>query len=734
MSNSMNPDVLAKMFVEERYMKKNGDGSECKRRCGMSSVREARLEAALSYVQAGWPVLPLWSVDEEGKCTCGKSDCRHPGKHPQGHLAPHGLNDATVDEATVERWFGANDLNIGVCTGSESGLLVLDVDPRHGGDKSLEALEKKHGPLPMSRKAKTGGGGWHLYLKYPDDDVRNSASSLGAGLDIRGKGGYVIAPPSRHMSGDVYEWDGDPTTPLAECPNWMYNGHTKKKQQQKEPGDAIPEGDRNSTLTSIAGSMRRKGCGQEAIYAALSEENKKRCKPPLADSEVKRIAESICRYKPGDVPKAATPEHPEEPIDTSQFKPMSSEELIETLGLTIKRDDANKLITFLCELSVYTESCQFNISYNAPSSTGKSYIPMEIARLFPQEDVIELAYASPTAFFHDAGEYNEEKGGYVVDLSRKILIFMDQPHNDLLSRLRPLLSHDKKEIVLKITDKRQHSGLRTKTIILIGYPAVIFCTAGMKVDEQESTRMLMLSPETTQEKLREAICAKIKKGVNLESYQEWLENDPNRQLLRQRIKAIRQENIGSIKIANEELVREQFFKNCNKLKPRNQRDIGHVMSLIKAFALLNVWFRENNGTTIIADDSDIADGFELWEHIAESQDLSLPPYICKLYHEIIVPAYHEKNGDLSEHLTTEMIAKGLTRSEIMGKHIDVYGRSIQDWKLRQEILPMLEGAGLIKQDPDPDDGRRLLVYPLVGLTVSDKAQAGTDDDFDIADF
>lgn len=87
-----------------------------------------------------------------------------------------------------------------------------------------------------------------------------------------------------------------------------------------------------------------------------------------------------------------------EKINTSQFKPISSQELIKILGLTIKKDEENKLITFLCELSAYTGSSQFNISFNAPSSTGKSYIPTEIAQLFPKEDVIEIGYCSPTAF------------------------------------------------------------------------------------------------------------------------------------------------------------------------------------------------------------------------------------------------------------------------------------------------------------------------------------------------
>lgn len=163
-------------------------------------------------------------------------------------------------------------------------------------------------------------------------------------------------------------------------------------------------------------------------------------------------------------------EYPEK-IDISQFKPLSLPDLSEILGLTIKQDEENKIVTFLCELSAYTENAQFNISYNAPSSTGKSYIPTEIARLLPEEDVMELAYCSPTAFFHDVGEWDKENRGYIVDLSRKILIFLDQPHTQLLERLRPLLSHDKKEISVKITDKSQKFGMKTKNILLKGYPS-----------------------------------------------------------------------------------------------------------------------------------------------------------------------------------------------------------------------------------------------------------------------
>jgi DNA primase len=407
---------------------------------------------------------------------------------------------------------------------------------------------------------------------------------------------------------------------------------------------------------------------------------------------------------PDDLFNKYAKEYPEK-IDTSQFRPMGSQELIDILGMTIKKDDKNKLITFLCELSAYTENSQLNISFNAPSSTGKSYIPTEVAQLFPEEDIIEVGYCSPTAFFHDVGEFNKDKNGYVVDLSRKIMIFLDQPHTLLLQHLRPLLSHDKKEIRIKITDKSQKMGLKTKNIFLRGFPAVIFCTAGLKIDEQETTRFLLLSPETNREKIKEAIHQKIEKEADSELYYLSLENQPERKLLKERIRAIRMAKIQNIKIGSSEKIEEAFLTKDKILKPRHQRDIGRVVSLIKAFALLNLWFREKDGSTIITNENDINDAIKIWNAISESQEFNLPPFVYQIYKEIILSAW-TANG-----------RTGLSRRDITQEHLKTYGRVLADWLLRQQIIPMLENSGLISQETDPNDRRKILIYPTAPLTI-----------------
>jgi DNA primase len=407
----------------------------------------------------------------------------------------------------------------------------------------------------------------------------------------------------------------------------------------------------------------------------------------------RELFDKYCKYVAG-----------KKPIDTSKFKEITSNDLINTLGLTIKHDNENKLVAFFCMLSAYTEDNQFNISFNAPSSTGKSYIPTEISKLFPKKDVIELGYCSPTAFFHDIGNYIKSKKGYFIDLSRKIIVFLDQPHNDLLARLRPLLSHDEKEIHLKITDKTQRAGTKTKDIFIKGFPSVIFCSAGLKIDEQEATRFILLSPETSQEKIRNSIQEKIKKETDNKAYANWLRNNPERILLKERIEAVKEANIQDIKIPDNKMIEKIFFRNKDILKSRHQRDIGRFMSLIKAFALINLWFRDNNKKIITATEKDVLQAKKIWDIISESQEYNLPPYIFNVFKDVIIPCFRERNFNTQANI-------GISRRDICIKYNKVYGKLIIDWQLRQQIIPMLEASGLITQEKAPNDKRNILIYP-----------------------
>lgn len=401
----------------------------------------------------------------------------------------------------------------------------------------------------------------------------------------------------------------------------------------------------------------------------------------------------------------------------NKYPPITRAELLDILATTIKYDDDNKLIAFLAMLSAYTEDSQLNLSFNAPSSAGKSFIPTEIAALFPSEDVIELGYASPTSFIHGNSEFDKEKQQYTVDLERKIIIFLDQPHSMLLEHLRPLLSHDKKEILLQVTDKSQKHGLKTKKVILRGYPAVVFCTAGLQLDEQEATRFLLLSPEISQEKLHAGVVESLRKFADKEAYWNHTEINPPRQRLRGRIEAIKKEEVSNIRITDEDrdYIEKRFFSKRPILKPRHQRDIKRLVSLIKIFALLNLWDREREGTGILANNHDVDDAFEIWERIAIPQELNIPPYVYRLYEDVILAAYEDKKS------LNPKQSVGVSRQEIMNKHYEVNGRMLNALVLRQQILPMLSQAGLISEDIDPVDKRIKLIYPQLSINNSESS-------------
>jgi len=164
------------------------------------------LEQALAYAARGWAVFPAFGI-VDGSCSCGKSGCTSPGKHP---LVRSGVKEATTSADTIKQWWARHpEANIAIATGTASGLIVVDVDVSSGkpGLETLASLEAQHGPLPRSHVVRTGSGGLHIYLAAPQQTMRNSAAKVGEAIDIRAEGGYVIAPPSRHISGNTYHWE-----------------------------------------------------------------------------------------------------------------------------------------------------------------------------------------------------------------------------------------------------------------------------------------------------------------------------------------------------------------------------------------------------------------------------------------------------------------------------------------------------------------------------------------------
>lgn len=270
------------------------------------------LKFATQYLRLGLAVLPLHHpVQHNGRlrCSCGKQDCTSPAKHPFARLVANGLLDASKDPSVVDRWFREAKLNLGIATGAASGIIVLDIDPRHGGDDALRALEQQHEMLPPTWRFLTGGGGEHILFRHPGGVVPNSASKLGPGLDVRGDGGYIVAPPSRHICGRLYAISVDhhpDDVGLAECPAWLLdlNGaSTPGKKAAAKPARhwravvtrEASEGERNRTLASLAGHLLRNRIDPWVTLDLLMAWNQTRCRPPLAGTEVMMTVASIAR-------------------------------------------------------------------------------------------------------------------------------------------------------------------------------------------------------------------------------------------------------------------------------------------------------------------------------------------------------------------------------------------------------------------------------------------------------
>lgn len=280
-------------------------GKSAQHKIGRKVARKrSTLAAALQYARHGLPVFPIHTPIQDG-CSCGKPSCNRVGKHPRTR---HGLLDATTDEKLIRQWWTQwPKASIGIATGAASGLAVLDIDPRHGGDEMLAGWEREHGPLPDTVESLTGGGGRHIFFAHPGGHVKSR--SLAPGVDVKGDGGYVVAPPSLHAGGRRYRWDGPSSlgdVAPASLPEWLWDmlasPPTESGQPSARGAEPLGEGMRNAALTSLAGVMRRAGMVEGEIRAGLLEVNRQRCRPRLLVQEVSRIAGSIGHYLPGEVP------------------------------------------------------------------------------------------------------------------------------------------------------------------------------------------------------------------------------------------------------------------------------------------------------------------------------------------------------------------------------------------------------------------------------------------------
>ena len=246
---------------------------------------------ACGYLDRGWSVVPVKRRDKTPLVAWRDYQNRLPARRE------------------VESWFDRwPDANIGIVTGQISNLVVLDIDPRHGGDESLERLALRFGRLPPTLTSETGGGGRHLYFAAPAEPAAlPSRVAVAPGIDVRAEGGMVVAPPSVHPSGRRYRWVscGNACRDAAPLPRWLVALiRTGSHQSEHDTGywrqlvaGGVEQGARNSTIASLAGHLMRCGVDLEVVKEMLVCWNRVRARPPLDDKEVLRTVASIHRTR-----------------------------------------------------------------------------------------------------------------------------------------------------------------------------------------------------------------------------------------------------------------------------------------------------------------------------------------------------------------------------------------------------------------------------------------------------
>jgi hypothetical protein len=241
------------------------------------------LRAALQLVERGLAVFP----------------CRPQGKEP---MTPHGLKDASTDRDMVEHWWHrAPDANIGIATGAISDIVVIDVDGLDA-EEELRKLEAEYIALPATVESITARGR-HLFFRYPQREIRNSAGKLAKGVDIRGTGGYVVAPPSVHPSGKRYWWSVDSANAFAAAPGWLLDkicepaGKTRSITPPTDwralIHDGVDHGARNASVARLVGHLLRRHVEPLVTLELAFAFNDARCRPPLPEGEVVVIVDSI---------------------------------------------------------------------------------------------------------------------------------------------------------------------------------------------------------------------------------------------------------------------------------------------------------------------------------------------------------------------------------------------------------------------------------------------------------
>jgi hypothetical protein len=404
------------------------------------------------------------------------------------------------------------------------------------------------------------------------------------------------------------------------------------------------------------------------------------------------------------------------------------------LDETVKRDHATKRMVFLTALSAYSRNPQ-NLFLKGPSSTGKTYNVTQALRYFPRSDIWMLGGLSPTALVHDYGilidsesekeidpvedspqkeAYKDDKGRpdkhayqaalkrwrdrlrkayYLVDLERKILVFLEAPHPETYMRLRPILSHDAPHISYKFTDKPA-GALRTMHVVLKGWPACIFCTTDADYIEDLATRGFTITPDLDPQKYKAAV--ELQGAIKAYPWQFDLAQDQEFRDLRAYLDVL----TGRLSLTNNVVIpyAQELSRVYPSALPRDMRDYDHFLALIEMSCLLHLFQRPilelNTTQHWMANIRDYLTALQLLKSFEETTRAGIPGHIVAFFHKVIEP-----------------FESPVRYEDLVEKHNEVMAEKVSKKRL-YKYVELLRDIGWVDTVEDPEDKRRRLVHTL----------------------
>jgi DNA-binding MarR family transcriptional regulator len=626
----------------------------------------------------------------------------------------------------------------GIC--GKDGLVLIDTDKREMADIIRKILPATFEATSPRRKLP------HFYYAVEGDDVPNKTLHLpndedGSG-EIRAQNEYLVAPGTVIRFKDLVT--GQETTgtykvlndrPIAKvsCAEFMkalepyFGGDPKQKITFRQMRQGVPQGTRHSQgikyATFLIGVQQFDYATALHVMCGWNKLNH----PPMDEHDLERMVNNAVGYVAAASPKVGKLG---ETRDLIAF-------FLKDIGKRVKRDDPAKISVFTTGLSAYLGS-PTNLFLRGESGVGKSYNVTETMKYFPQEDVWYLGGMSQKSLVHSHGillnkdgrpinwdakpvkpksrDFGKDLDGYkqaekqytkeakafahemagsynLIDLSRKVLVFLEVPEYNTFQMLRPILSHDKMEIEYQFVDKTGTGQLRTMKVIIRGWPATIFLTIDRKYMEELSTRSFTVTPENTSDKIAEAVFLTNEKASLPWKYDEETEAFTD---LCQLIRKLRDLT------AKDKIEVVVPFLNLHELFPkqisRDMRDFTHFCEFLKAITLLHYYRRpiavKGEKKFVVSTLEDVIRAMKVYKEIFETTRTGTEKRTLEFYHNIMM-------GKDSWYMKELTAAYNATAKRKLSE------RSVR------VMLDRLDEIGYINIREDDEDKRTHLFIPLM---------------------